>query len=196
MKLSSTALSPWVWARRPLRAAILTTAVAAASALALPAWSQPRGDGAAGPGMHGRHGGGHEGHRGEMGKGMGMGMGMSERMLDAVKATPEQKAQIRQIMDSARKDMQAQREAGRALHDEGMKIFTAPNVDANAAEALRQKRMAQHDQASRRMMQAMLDASRVLTPDQRRQLAEQRQKRHQMMERHRHERHQLEGGKS
>jgi protein CpxP len=58
-----------------------------------------------------------------------------------------------------------------------MQVFTAPNVDANAAEALRQQMLAQHDQVSRRMLTAMLDISRVLTPEQRARLAARAQER-------------------
>jgi Spy/CpxP family protein refolding chaperone len=45
------------------------------------------------------------------------------------------------------------------------------------------------------MLQAMLDVSRVLTPEQRKQLAERMQQRRTMMERHRGERLQNEGVK-
>lgn len=168
-------------------------ALAAAAACA-PAWAQPAGGPGgpgAGPGMGmgmGQHGMGH--HRGE-GMGAGPGMLLSPRMLDAVKATPEQRAQIKQIMDAARRDMGTQREARRALRDEAQKVFTQPNVDANAAEALRQKMLAQHDQASRRHMQAMVEASRVLTPEQRKQMADLAKRRGEMMERHHRERESL-----
>ena len=89
-------------------------------------------------------------------------------------------------------DLAAQREAGRALRLQAMNVFTQPNVDANAAEALRQQMLARHDQASKRMMQAMIEASRVLTPDQRRQLAEGLAKRQEMMQRHQRERGQMD----
>ncbi len=136
----------------------------------------------------GRHG--HGGMGG--GIGGGMGMHMSERMLDSVNATPEQRTQIKQIMQGAMTDLAAQREAGRALRMQAMTVFTQPNVDANAAEALRQQMLARHDQASKRMMQAMLETSRVLTPDQRRQLAEGLAKRQEMMQRHQRERGQMD----
>lgn len=135
----------------------------------------------------GRHGQGGMGGMGGMD-----GMHMSERMLDRVNATPEQRAQIKQIMQSAMTDLAAQREAGRALHMQAMSVFTQPNVDANAAEALRQQMLARHDQSSKRMMQAMLETSRVLTPDQRRQLAEGLAKRQEMMQRHQRERGQMD----
>jgi periplasmic protein CpxP/Spy len=183
-------------------------ALAAAAALAFPALAQPMGrheglQGGMGSGqhaalhgggMHGMHGG--PGGAGRMGGPGGMMGGLSERVLDQVKATPEQRTQIRQIMESAHKDMQTQHEARRALRDEAARLFTQPNVDAQAVEMLRQKQLAQHDQASRRMTQAMLDASRVLTPDQRKQMADRMQQRRQMMERHHQERRSLETPKS
>ena len=162
---------------------------AALSALAVHAQPMPPG----GPG-------GREGHRGHM---MGgphgggdMGMKMSGRMLDLVKATPEQRAQIQKIMEGARTDMQAQREAGKGLRDQLMQAMAQPSVDANAVEQIRQKMLAQHDQASKRRMQALVDAARVLTPEQRKQLAERMSKRRDMMERHQRERRALEAPKS
>ena len=113
-------------------------------------------------------------------------------MLDGVNASAEQKAQIKQIMAAAMTDLRAQREAGRALRDQAMQLFTQPQVDARAAETLRQQMLAQHDQASKRMLQAMLDASRVLTPEQRQTLADKMAQRRSMMERHRAERDQLD----
>jgi Spy/CpxP family protein refolding chaperone len=144
--------------------------------------------------------GSHEGHRSHM---MGghpgggdMGMKMSGRMLELVKATPEQRAQIQKIMDGARTDLQAQREAGKGLRGEFMAAMAQPNIDAGAVEQIRQKMLAQHDQASKRRMQAMVDAARVLTPEQRKQLSERMAQRGDMMERHHRERRALEAPKS
>ena len=125
-----------------------------------------------------------------------MDMKWSGRMLDAVKATPEQRTQIQKIMEGARTDLQAQREAGKPLRDQLMQAMTQPNIDANAVEQVRQKMLAQHDQASKRRMQAMVDAARVLTPEQRKQLAERMSQRRDMMERHQHERRALGAPKS
>lgn len=145
----------------------------------------------------GTHGGGH-GHegRGPMSGGPGGVQMLSERALDRVNATPEQRAQIRQIMQTARNDLKAQREAGRGLREESLKLFAQPAVDARAAETLRQQMSAQHDQASKRMLQAMLDASRVLTPEQRKQLADGMKQRRDMMERHQRERRAADTPKS
>ena len=179
--------------RLPMGLAALALAVSAAVA---PVWAQPAGGGpGAGPGM-GQHGMGRHGGPGG-GEGMpGMGMMLSPRMLDAVKATPEQRAQLKQIMDAARRDLATQRDARKALRDEAQRVFTQTTVDANAAEALRQKMQAQHDQASKRHMQAMVEASRVLTPDQRKQMADLAKRRGEMMERHRRERETLAPAKS
>jgi Spy/CpxP family protein refolding chaperone len=168
----------------PMKLTLAVLAIAMAGSVALTAQAGPMGD------MH-------HGHRGHMGaEGSRGGMHLSDRMLERIKATPEQRTQIRSIMDAARKDLQAQRESGRALREQSMQLFTQPNVDANAAEALRQKQLAQHDQASKRMMQAMLEASRVLTPEQRAQIAGDLKKRGELMQRHQRERRALEAPKS
>jgi Spy/CpxP family protein refolding chaperone len=167
---------------------------AALSAVAVQAQPmQPGGPGSAsGPAGHRGHMmGGEHGHHGG-----GMDMKWSGRMLDAVKATPEQRAQIQKIMEGARTDLQAQREAGNALRGQLMQAMAQPNIDANAVEQVRQKMLAQHDQVSKRRMQAMVDAARVLTPEQRKQLSERMGQRRDMMERHHRERRALEAPKS
>ena len=163
---------------RPARLFGAALLVAVLGSVALSAWAQ------GGPGMHGG---------GPGMQGMGFGGRMAERMLDSVNATAEQRAQVKQITDRAAADMKAQHESGRALREQGMKLFAQPVVDGNAAEALRQQMMQQHDQASRRMMQTMLEVSRVLTPEQRKQLADRMAKRGDMMHRHMQERQQLDG---
>ena len=100
-----------------------------------------------------------------------------DRMLDGLQATDAQRAQVKQIALAAATDLKAQREAGRGLFERNLQLFAAPVVDANAAEQLRQQMLAQQDQASRRVLQAMLEISRVLSPEQRATLA-QRMKDH------------------
>ena len=74
------------------------------------------------------------------------------------------------ILEGARKDLRALHGGDKAMHAQLRQLFSQPTVDPAAAEALRQKMLAQHDQASKRMMQAMLDLSRVLSAEQRGQL--------------------------
>jgi Spy/CpxP family protein refolding chaperone len=162
---------------RGLRRFVLALAVGVAGSIGLAAWAQPHG-----PGMMG-------------GPGFMMGHGV-ERALGAVGASDAQRAQVKQIMQAAMADLRAQHAATRELRQQTMQLFTQPTVDANAAEALRQKMLAQHDAASKRMLQAMLDVSRVLTPEQRAQLAERMQRRGEMMQRHEKERRQLDAPKS
>lgn len=170
-----------------LRIFLATAAVALAAGLSQTALAAPY----EGYGMHGGPG--------SHGMGMGAGMGMAgshpyqmERMLDAVQATPEQRAAVNKILQAARADAQAQREAGSKLHEQTRALFAQPTVDARAVEALRLQMLAQHDQASKRMMQVMLDVSAALTPEQRKALADRMGQRRAMMERHRAEREGVE----
>lgn len=127
-----------------------------------------------GQGQHeggmGMHGGGMLGNPERMGR-------MMDHMLDGLNASDAQRGQIKQIAQAAATDMKAQRESNRALHERGMQIFAAPNVDAAAAEQIRQQMLVQHDQMSKRTLQAMLDASKVLTPEQRAKLGERMKQR-------------------
>jgi protein CpxP len=102
--------------------------------------------------------------------------GHIEHLLDMVDATDAQRAQIKQIMDAAKQDLKAQHSGGRSLHEQGMALFSAPNIDAAAIEALRVQISAQRETASKRMSQAMVEAARVLTPEQRAKLAERMKK--------------------
>ena len=159
------------------RAVLAGVALALASTVALTAWAHDRGG--QGFGMHG--GPGAPG--GPMGGGLGMlggGRGL-ERMLDGVNATDQQRTQVRQIADAAAADLRAQADARRALHERALQVFTAPTVDANAAEQVRQQMLALHDQASKRISSAMLEVSRVLTPEQRAQIAERMKQRGERM---------------
>ncbi|WP_428422895.1 Spy/CpxP family protein refolding chaperone [Methylibium sp.] len=157
---------------RGARGVILGIAVALAGGVSLTAWALPDG-GPAGRPAHGAPG-----------FGLGGSPRQLDRMLDSVKATDAQRSQIKQIAQAAAADLKAQREAGKGLREQQARLFTQPTVDAQAVEALRQQMLAQHDQASRRITQAMLDASRVLTVEQRVQLAERMKARHDRMERH------------
>ena len=104
-----------------------------------------------------------------------------DRMLDGLNATDAQRSQIQQIATAAAADLKAQRDASRGLHEKGMQIFTAPSVDTDAAEALRQQMSAQHEQASKRMLQAMLDVAKVLTSEQRAKIGERLKERRAVM---------------
>ena len=164
------------------RLMVATLAVAAAGVCASIAQAQPA-SGPRGEARHSMHGGF---------AGAPFGGHMLGRALDAVNATPEQRTRIGEIMKAAASDVRQQREVSRGLREQAATLFAQPTVDARAVEALRQQMVQQHDQSSRRWTQAMLDASAVLTPDQRKQLAERMQQRRELSERHMRERRALE----
>ncbi|WP_395141624.1 Spy/CpxP family protein refolding chaperone [Schlegelella aquatica] len=160
----------------PRRTLSLAAAVAVslAALTASPAWAH-------GP----RHGDPGMGAQGMFMAGPERVQRMVDHWLRDLNATPEQRQQIVQIAESAAKDLGALRDSRKALREEGLRLFTQPTVDANAVESLRQRQLALHDQTSRRMSQAMLEVSRVLTPEQRQTLAERMKQRAQRWEEHR-----------
>lgn len=128
--------------------------------------------------------GGHEGRPGMMhfgGSPEHMARGI-DHMLDGLGTTDAQRSQIKQIVQAAAVDLKAQHEAGRALHQKGMQVFAAPSVDAAAAESLRQQMSAQHDLGSKRVLTALLDVSKVLTPEQRAKMGERMKNREAQMQ--------------
>ena len=183
-----TAAAAFAVPSRPVRMLLATLTLAVLAGMAQTAFAQGM-DGMrgmhGGPGRHGM-GGDHGGPGGMMG---GAHMG---RMLDLVNATPEQRTQIKTIMDAAHTDLKAQRESGRTLRQQMQTAFAQPNVDARAVESLRVQIQAQHDAASKRMTQAMLDASKVLSAEQRKTLADAMAKRQALMQRHAAERSALD----
>ena len=150
----------------------------------------------AAPGGHGAMGGhGDMAAMGGRGTGMDGGgqMGHMSRVLDRVGASAEQKAQIKTIMESAHNELKPVHAQMKLLRDQSTALFTQPAVDANAAEALRLQMQTLHSQVSKRMLQAMVESSRVLTPDQRAKMADMMNKRRAMAERHRAEAESLMG---
>jgi Spy/CpxP family protein refolding chaperone len=148
------------------------------------------------------------GHHGDMG-GMGAAMPFDavhiEHLLDQVKATDAQRAQIRQIGDKARADLRALHEqmpgmtpqpqgkqpakpegasapamppAGAAGPMGMMALLTQAKVDAAAAEKARQAMVAHHDAVSKRVLQGTLDIANALTAEQRVALGQAMQARH------------------
>ncbi len=125
------------------------------------------------------HGNGHGAQHGPaamMDGGMMGGRGMGH-LLEMVDASETQRQQIRAIMQAARKDLQPQHDAMRELRQQGMKLLSAPSIDAAAVEAQRQQMLTLHEAVSKRMSQAMIQAAQVLTPEQRAKLADRMAKR-------------------
>jgi periplasmic protein CpxP/Spy len=102
--------------------------------------------------------------------------------LDDVDATDAQRQQIRDIFKAAKTELQPLRAQGMALHQQQRKLWAAPNIDAAAMEALRKQQSALREQVGSRMQRAMVDAGRVLSPEQRAKLQERAAKRAQRMQ--------------
>ncbi len=95
-----------------------------------------------------------------------MGPGL-DRLLEDIKASTEQRDQIRKIVQQAR---QTEQDNQRSTHEQLLQAFVA--ADATKAEAARQQTLSRHDAASKRANQVLLDVAKVLTPEQRKQLVE------------------------
>lgn len=179
---------------RGVRFVMLVTLLAVGGMVALSAWAQPAGsqDGTP-PARHGGHGAHSHGPRGG-GFGFG-GHGLFlappehadravDRFLKGVDATEAQRTQIKQIVRTASAELKPIHESVRGLRKHSQQLFTAPVVDARAVEATRVQLVGQHDQASKRISQAMIEISTVLSPEQRAKLAEQvKQRQDRMKER-------------
>jgi protein CpxP len=186
----SKAMASTFYPTARVRMVLLGMAMTLLAAISLSAWAQPApppppgavGDG--GPGMgHRMHGGMHGGMGGMMFGGSPEHMGrMVDHMLDGLNASDAQRAQIKKIAVDAAADLKVQAQSGRALRQRSMQIFTAPTVDANAAESVRQQMLQQHDQMSRRVTRAMLDVANILTPEQRAKVGERMRDRQARME--------------
>jgi protein CpxP len=117
-----------------------------------------------------------------------------DRLLDQVQATDAQREQLRQIAAGARADLRAGAESRRLDRARMGELFAQPVVDEAAVEALRQKMLDRHDQASKRAQAAALQAAKVLTAEQRQALVAQLQRepaerRGEAMDRRRGQRH-------
>jgi protein CpxP len=100
-----------------------------------------------------------------------------QHMLDEANATPEQKAQIKDIVAGATKDLEALHEQHGGIHKQLHEIFTAPTIDRVKLEAVRAEHIQALDAASKRCATALADAAEVLTPEQRKTLGEKMAKR-------------------
>ena len=103
--------------------------------------------------------------------------GLSEQTLQAIGATADQRAKILAIQSQAQADRHAQRQANGNARLEMAQALAAPTVDPSAAEAARQKILAQMDAASQRRLQERLMIAAILTPGQRQQLLQIEQQR-------------------
>jgi Spy/CpxP family protein refolding chaperone len=151
------------------RAAIATLIGSMAAGIGLKAWSQ------GGPGGW---------HRGGFMSGPldpAMLEGRIDRMVKhfaiEVDATPEQSAKLAEIAKASAKDLLPLHEKAHEARRRGLELLASPSVDRAALERLRAEQIQHADAASRRLAQSLADVAEVLTPEQRKQIAERIQHR-------------------
>jgi periplasmic protein CpxP/Spy len=190
--MTTTARAPQGANGRKVKVVMMGMVLTLLAAIGVSAWAQPAPpppppgtEMHGGPGMFHRHMGGGMGGPGMMFGGSPERMGrMIDHMLDGLNANDSQRTQIKQIVAQAGADLKGQAAAGRDLRQRGMQVFTAPVVDANAAEQVRLQTLQLTDQMSRRMTQAMVAVASVLTPEQRAKIGDRLKDRQTRMEEH------------
>jgi Spy/CpxP family protein refolding chaperone len=96
----------------------------------------------------------------------------TQRALKKIDATEDQKARIKPIADDLAIALSGYREEHRALRGRFVKAFEAETVDSEEVARVRADLLALADRASRKFTESIVKASEVLTPEQRRKLAE------------------------
>jgi protein CpxP len=97
---------------------------------------------------------------------------MLKHLYVEVDATEAQKQQLASIVKAAARDLLPVRDRMREARQQAVTLLSQPTVDRAALEALRAGQLQLAEQASRRLTQALADVADVLTPEQRKQLAE------------------------
>lgn len=97
---------------------------------------------------------------------------VTQRTLKKIDATEDQKARIKPIADDLAMALSGFREEHRAIRGRFVKAFEAEKVDPEEVARIRSDALALADRASRKFTESIVKASEVLTPVQRRKLAE------------------------
>jgi protein CpxP len=147
------------------RVAIATVIAGLASGIGITAFAQG-----------GRHGGWHRG--GFMGTALDPAMvderldRMLKHLYVEIDATDAQKQQLAPIVKGAARDLLPLRAKIHDARRQAVELLSRESVDRAALETLRADQLRLAEQASMRFTQALADVADVLTPEQRKQLAE------------------------
>ena len=95
-----------------------------------------------------------------------------------IDATSGQQTQLTALAKAAAKELLPLREKMHAARTQAVGLLAAPTVDRAAAERLRAEQFQIAETFSKRITQLLTDTAEVLTPDQRKQLAERIEARH------------------
>jgi len=97
---------------------------------------------------------------------------MTKHMAIELDASADQQAKIASIAKAAVNDLRPLHERAHAARSQAVALLTAPSIDRSAIERLRAEQIGLAETASKRIAQAAADASEVLSPDQRRKVAD------------------------
>jgi protein CpxP len=97
--------------------------------------------------------------------------GRLEKWLDRVDATPAQRERIEAIAADVRERRESFREEGKELRQELRELLLAESIDRKAIEAVRQDFLQLVDRSSAYVLDHVVKAAEVLTPEQRATLA-------------------------
>jgi Spy/CpxP family protein refolding chaperone len=98
---------------------------------------------------------------------------VSELVLDRVSASEAQRAEMAAILDEAAPRAFAHRQEGEALRADLREELTAETIDREALEEIRASALELADRGSRELVSAVADLAEVLTPAQRREIADE-----------------------
>src|SRR5215467_3125774 len=97
---------------------------------------------------------------------------MTKHMAIELDATADQQAKLANIAKAAVADLRPLHEKAHATRAEAVTLLTAPSIDRSAIERLRAEKIGLAETASKRIAQALADAAEVLSPEQRRKIAD------------------------
>lgn len=97
---------------------------------------------------------------------------MSKHIAIELDATADQQVKIANIAKAAVADLRPLHEKAHAARAQAVTLLTAPTIDRSAIERLRAEQIGLAETASKRIAQALADAADVLSPEQRRKVAD------------------------
>src|SRR2546430_819945 len=97
---------------------------------------------------------------------------MSKHLAIELDATSDQQVKVANIARAAVADLRPLREKAHAARAQAITLLTAPTIDRSAIERLRAEQIGLAETASKRIAQALADVAEVLSPEQRRKVAD------------------------
>jgi Spy/CpxP family protein refolding chaperone len=97
---------------------------------------------------------------------------MADKVYERVAATDEQRDTIDGILDGFADTAWQHKQAARAVRKEVREILTAPRIDRDRLEDLREKAVARIDDGSKVLVDTLADIAEVFTPEQRAQIGD------------------------